>query len=126
MEASFEEVSWIHGQYEAVAPKECVIDMPSNPLPSDFHWDFHGDQHSSESGESRYCDCGYWDCPCCEHMFSEEEHLRLNHEEASRAAMADEVQQSIEDMLEMAIEHDMEAMDKHDWDEKAFSHAMYS
>ena len=26
MEASFEEVSWIHDQYEAVAPKECVID----------------------------------------------------------------------------------------------------
>ena len=115
----------------AVVPPECIV---FNVLSHT-----HGDAHdawrwstcltppdSSQEDPIARCSCGHWACPCCQHMFSEQVLLQMNHEDAlAEIDMANEdalveIERVIMDM-ESSYAHDKDLMDQCDHDERAFS-----
>ena len=127
VEPSWGHLSWIDEHNWAVVPRECIIGMPSNVLTTKSHgtrWSTGLTEYDSEEEEHVPC-CGHWQCPCCAHLFSEQEHVRLNHEDAAHEAMVDEehfwdeVHQAIVDMSTDA--HDKDIMEQCEYDEQAAS-----
>ena len=129
VEPSWAELSWIDDHNWAVVPNDCIIDMPSNVLTSkstchQSRWSTCLTDCDSEE-EHPSCNCGHWQCPCCAHLFSEQEHVRLNHEGAAHEAMVDEAQfwdevhQAIIDMSTDIM--DIDIMEQFEYDEQAAS-----